>query len=69
MIPPKKLSVTIHDAEFAKDFQYSISGQFNAEKVYYEVMEFRKRQTRQQSLEILYLHHQRWCSLFHQIIP
>lgn len=32
MIKTSKLSVTIHDVEFAKDFQYSISTQYEGIK-------------------------------------
>ena len=33
MIKPSKLSVTIHDVEFAKDFQYFISVHYEGIKV------------------------------------
>ena len=33
MIEKSKLSITIHDVEFAKDFQYFISVQYEGTKV------------------------------------
>lgn len=52
MIKSSKLSVTIHDVEFAKDFQYTITVQYEGIKV--KKFLFRNKQMYQHWLVILF---------------